>query len=247
MHTAAGFDAVLNADTVVGVSAVYTRDQVDLDGRTRASRIRTPHVVAYASHATESFDLRGVVGCGRHTYDTTRAVSLGGTTALANAQHNASECSAYAQAEFARDANSSRVRPLVGLLYSRLSEERYVETGSAAALSVAGHTVESLTSNAGLRYARITADERGMFEARAVWSHELGEVNPALRASLASATRPGEFTVRGTPRARDSLLLGAGFAKELGRGFLLHSDYNMQVDADREVRHTFVAGLRYEY
>jgi outer membrane autotransporter protein len=88
-------------------------------------------------------------------------------------------------------------------------------------------------------------DERSAFEARAVWSHEYGAVNPAFRAALASAASTGDFTVRGTPRSRDSLLLGAGVATELGRGFLFHTDYNLQVGADRQVSHTFVAGLRY--
>jgi outer membrane autotransporter protein len=165
--------------------------------------------------------------------------------ALANAHHEAQECSAYAQAEFGANSDSGGVRPLVGVLYSRLSEGHYVETGSDAALSVAGHTLESLTSNAGLRYSRVTLDERHAFEARAVWSHEFSAVNPAFRAALASAPSSGEFTLRGTPRARDSLLVGAGLATELGRGFLFHTDYNLQVGADRQVSHTFVAGLRY--
>src|SRR5262249_15601152 len=145
MHTAMGFDAALSSRTIVGLSAVYTRDDLDLDPRrTQPSTVRTPHLMAYASHRSDNLEIRGVVGCGDHAYESRRTVVVGSTGSMLSASHHATECSAYAQAEFGRGMGDRQLRPLLGLMYSRLDERRYVETGGEDALSVAGYVTESV-------------------------------------------------------------------------------------------------------
>jgi outer membrane autotransporter protein len=247
-HTAMGVDAALSSGTVLGLSAVYTQYGVDLGTQAqRASRIRTPQLMGYLSHAFDGLEVRGILGCGRHRYDTERSVTMGMNSSLAGARRSASDCSGYAQAEIGNGSASTQLRPLVGVMYSRLDESAYVESGSAAALAVDRHTSKSIVSNLGLRYSKRSADERARFEARAVWSHEYGAVDSPFRASFAEAGDAGQFTVRGSQRPRDTLTLGSGIAAESRSGLLFHGDYNLQIDSDGQTRHTFVAGLRYAF
>jgi outer membrane autotransporter protein len=248
VHTAFGFDAVVSSRTTFGVSTVYTRDEMQLDqGRTQPSSVRTPHLMAYASHTRDSMQLRGVIGCGDHAYESQRTVVVGSTSSVLSSSHHATECSAYAQAEFGRGEGARQLRPLVGLLYSRLDAGRYVETGGADSLAIAGYVAQSVASNAGLRFTQSLADHRGAFEARAIWSHEFADANPTMRAALASDTSGADFTVQGVAQGRDSGVVGAGLAMQLRNSFLFHTDYNVELSSDHRVRQTVAAGFSFVY
>jgi outer membrane autotransporter protein len=250
LHTAGGFDVAINSRSLVGISAAYTRDEVTLQaGRTRPTQIRTPQLMAYASHTTEAAQLRGVAGCAIHAYDGQRAVTLGTDTTLLSAQHDATECSAYVQTEFGNRERSNGLHPLVGLLYSHLQESRYSETGGSEALSIAGHATESVVSNAGLRYSHSFGPSfdtyHGELEVRAIWNHQYADVSSDLKASLASASAAGDFLIPEQPRSRDSAVLGAGLALQIRRNFSFHADYNLELDRNRNTQQTLVAQLRY--
>jgi autotransporter-associated beta strand protein len=249
LHTAGGFDVALTARTLAGISAAYTRDELDTQpGRVHPAQIHSPHLMAYASHTSDAAQLRGVLGCAVHSYEGQRAVTMGAQTTLLSDQHSATECSAYAQAEFG-NAGVSGMHPLLGLLYSRQQDSRYSETGGPQALSIAAQTTQSVVSNAGLRYNHFLGPDfdtwHSQFEARAIWSHQYADVSPALRASLASATTPGDFLIPGQPAARDSAILGAGFALQIRRNFSVHLDYNLELDRNRYTQQALVAQLSY--
>lgn len=243
-HTAVGMDAVLDSATVVGMSAVYTRYDIDLgSGMERASRVRTPRLMGYIGHDLDGLQVRGIAGCARHRFDTTRSIALGKSRSIASANRSADECSAYVQAEVGR---AQPLRPILGLMYSRLDESAYVETGGEAALAVGRHSTESVISNLGVRYSGATTDRRASFEARAVWSHEYGAADSPFAASFANVRESGRFLIRGDERPRDSLTLGSGVAGTSGR-LMYHSDYNLKIDAEGRTTHTFVAGLRFAF
>jgi autotransporter-associated beta strand protein len=249
VHTIVGLDAAVTSETTLGFSAIYTRDNVNLDDRhSLRSRVHTPQLAAYVNHSFDAAELRGVVGCGDHHYNTERVVAAGVGASLVSAQRSGHECSAYVQAEI---QNGSALRPIAGLMYSRLAEPSYVERGGPAALAVDGHTTQSVLSQAGLRYAGSSSDERVSFEGRAVWSHEFAANDSSFRASLADpladATDSHRFKVRDTERSRDSLILGAGLAAELRAGLSFHGDYNLQLDPRRQADHAFVASFQYVY
>src|SRR5581483_6622498 len=204
-------------------------------------------LMAYASHTTDAMELRGVVGCGDHAYESRRAVVVGSAGSVLSSTHHATECSAYAQAEFGRATGSRQLRPLLGLLYSRLDEGRYVETGGTDALAVAGYVTESVASNAGLRFTQSFSDENGSLEARAVWNHEFASTSPTLHASLASDSSGGSFAIRGVPQGRDSGVVGAGISMHLRSSLLFHTDYNLELGADRQFRQVVAAGVSYVY
>jgi len=249
LHTAGGFDVALTARTLAGISVAYTRAELDTQpGRVHPTQIHSPHLMGYVSHSSDLAQLRGVLGCARHTYDGQRAVTLGADTTLLSAEHSATECSAYAQAELG-NAGVSGLHPLLGLLYSHQQDSRYSETGGPQALSIAAQTTQSVVSNAGLRYNRFLGPDfgpwHGQLEARAIWNHQYADVSPALHASLASATAPGDFLIPGQVAARDSAILGAGFALQIRRNFSFHLDYNLELDRNRYTQQAFVAQLSY--
>ena len=228
--------------------AVYTRDDLDLDPRrAQPSSVRTPHLMAYVSHSSESMEIRSVVGCGDHAYESRRTVVVGSVASMLTASHHATECSAYAQAEFGHGTGNRQLHPLLGLMYSRLDDGRYVETGGADALAVAGYVTESVSSNAGLRFTQAFADHHGELEARAVWSHEFATTTPTLRAALASDNTGSSFAIRGAPQGRDSGIVGAGVSMHLRSSLLFHTDYNLELGPDRQARQAVAAGLSYVY
>jgi T5SS/PEP-CTERM-associated repeat protein/autotransporter-associated beta strand protein len=248
MHTAMGFDAALSSRTIVGLSAVYTRDDVDLDPRrAQPSSVRTPHLMAYASHSSDSMEVRSVVGCGDHAYESRRTVIVGYTTSMLTASHHATECSAYAQAELGRGTGDRQLHPLFGLMYSRLDAGRYVETGGADALAVTGYVTESVSSNVGLRFTQAFADRQGAFEARAVWNHEFAATAPTLHASLATDNTGSSFAIQGVPQGRDSGVVGVGVSVHLRSRLLFHTDYNLELGSERQARQAVAAGVSYAY
>ena len=249
VHTAGGFDMALTERTLVGVSAAYTRDELDTQlGRARPTQIHSPHLMVYASHSSDLVQLRGVLGCAVHSYDGQRAVTMGADTTLLSAQHTATECSAYAQAQFHLEP-APDLQPLLGVLYSHQQDSRYGETGGPQALSIAAQATQSVLSHTGVRYNHSFGPEldtwHGQLEARAIWSHQYADVTPALRASLASATAPGDFLIPGQSAARDSAILGAGFSLQLRRHFSLHLDYNLELDRNHSSNQAFLAQLSY--
>jgi len=166
---------------------------------------------------------------------------------MLTASHHATECSAYAQAEFGHGTGNRQLHPLLGLMYSRLDDGRYVERGGADALAVAGYVTESISSNAGLRLTQAFADRHGELEARAVWSHEFAATAPTLRAALASDNTGSSFAIQGAPRSRDSGIVGAGVSMHLRGSLLFHTDYNLELGVDRQARQAVAAGLSYAY
>jgi len=244
---AAGFDAEVQPGTVLGGAASYGRANVDLDSGGGSARIRSPRLAFYGSHTAGPWQFRGMSGYAAQDFDTRRFVTIGANTTVATATHRGDEWSAYGEAEYTVSMGGYQLKPLVGLRYINLKEDGYTETGSAANLTVAARTTESVVTNLGVRYVRPFNAGRSAFEARAIWSHEFGDTNSAVTGRLAAAPAGAAFTVAGVPVKRDALTLGAGVSNEVAKNFSLHADYNVELRGSGQTHHALVLGLRYAW
>ena len=188
-----------------------------------------------------------MAGYADQDFDTRRFVTIGANTTVANATHRGDEWSAYGEAEYTIPMGGYQLKPLVGLRYINLKEDGYTETGSAANLTVAARTTESVVTNLGVRYVRPFNAGRGAFEARSIWSHEFGDDRPTVTGRLAAGPVGASFTVAGVPVKRDALTLGAGVSNEVAKNFSLHADYNVELRGGGQTQHALVLGLRYAW
>jgi uncharacterized protein with beta-barrel porin domain len=249
--TAVGFDLPLSANTVVGASYLNSLDRVQLDsGRTGVARISTPQFVSYISHSSagDSFlgwQLRGLAGYSRPTISSSRAVVIGNDTTVANSTHSAEEVSAGGEADVSQNFSGAGLHEIVGLRASRMDEAGYTESGSNAALQVASRVTQSLVSSMGTHLAVPTTFANGLFDVRAMWRHELRDLNNGLSARLASSTSNARFETDGTPMGRDSMTVGANYSGRLGRNLSLYGDYSLDVSKESGAQHNLLAGFRY--
>jgi outer membrane autotransporter protein len=189
----------------------------------------------------------GALGYAHQDFETRRNVTIGTATTVASASHRGDEWSAYGEAEYTMSFGSYQLKPFGGLRYISLEEDGYTETGSAANLAVAGRTTESIVSLLGMRYVRPFNAGAGAFEARAIWSHEFGDADPAVSGRLAAGPATPSFTVLGVPIERDSITLGAGLSNQVSKNLSLHADFNVELRGQGQAQYGLVAGLRYAW
>jgi outer membrane autotransporter protein len=248
--TVVGFDAPVDEHVSFGTSFFYGNNLAQLDeGHGGWARIKSPAVATYASYSgardtNTGWQLRGLVGYAQPTISSSRYLTVGNATSVANGVHDARELSVGGEAEVSRNTRYFRMQGVLGLRGSRMQEDGFTETGSFANLQVSDRTTQSLTSNVGARLLVPAYREQGLVEIRASWSHQLAAVDSAMTAKLADAMSAKRFAVNGLPADRDSFLLGAGLSGTLKRNLSYYADYSLELGGAVERQHTGMAGLR---
>ena len=240
----AGFDAALNDETSLGLSVSYARSNVMLNEQRDAfADVRTPQAMLYATSEQGSLQLNGVAGYARPTYRTERKLAfLGGAAAAAD--HSAREVSLYVEAAPALSRSEGNLlRPLLAVRYVRSAEDRYSESGSAGGLAVKSRTSQSLTSEAGVRFARELVSSDGTFELRAVWSRDYAGTSSSLTAHLASDMTGEAFTVADTAAARDRFVLNMKLSARVRDLFSLRFDCSVDAPVGAPVRKLVSVGV----
>jgi autotransporter-associated beta strand protein len=243
---AMGFDAEVADAMRAGVALSYTTSKATLDQGAGTSKVRSPQLAVYGSHAAGPLLFKGVFGLAQHDIEDRRNVVVGASVSTAQSQHDAFEWLAYGEASYAFKLAGYELQPLVGLRYVNLDEKGYTETGSAANLAVSPQKTESILPMIGVRYVQPFSMKRGVFEARAIYSHESGDVDPALTGRLAGATSGATFTATGVPVGRDALTLGAGVSHQMQRNLSLYVDGSVEL-RERQNAYALLGGLRYGF
>lgn len=241
---AVGLDTELSRGTIVGAAFGYGQSNVDLDAG-GSGKVQSPRFALYGSRESGPWTFRGAAAYADQDFDSRRNITVGANTSTATGSHGGKEWSFSADAEYTFAMGSYQLRPLAGLVYVNLKEDAYTESGSNAALAVSGRTTESITSLLGLRFVRSMGS--GIFEARAVWSHEFGDTDPAISGRLATVPAGPSFTVVGVPIERDALTLGTGFSGQAARNLYLYADFNVELRGSGQSQYAAMGGLRYSF
>jgi outer membrane autotransporter protein len=246
---AVGYDSEVGNNARAGIAFSYTRTKSSFEDGAGSSRVRSPQLAVYGSRASGAWLFKGALGIAQHDIEGSRNVTIGASTTTAASEHDAYEWLAYGEASYAFKLGTYEIQPLVGLRFLRLDEQAYTETGSAANLTVSEQKTESVVPMLGVRYVRPFSMKRGVFEARAIYSAEAGDINPAVTARLSSTSTGGPgstFTAFGVPVARDALTLGAGVAHKTSRNLSLFADVSVEL-RDSSNAQAFVGGVRYAF
>jgi len=232
---AIGADKLINDDARLGAAISYGNSKIDDKGVNAGNNTKIDSYLAalYGSKQFDRWYLNAAVGLGRHNYDTTRFVVGNNVTG----SHNAWQYTARVDAGRPLAVGSVTVTPVASLIYSRLNQDGYTETG-VGALAVNGNDTDSFRSGLGAK-ALIPLHEGDVktgLELRAIWNHEFGNTNQDTTASFVGGG--GTFTTNGVSTTRDGLDLGASLV-------LAHSDsevkQNLLLSYDAEVKDQYLS------
>lgn len=129
------------------------------------------------------------------------------------------------------DLSTAGIEPFVNAAYVNLDMDGFREKGGAAALRAGDQSADAAFTTLGLRaelpvaLGEVTGRLRGM----AGWRHAFGDSTPDTTLAFGGG---GDFTVSGVPLAKDSAVLEAGFALDLGADASLDISYTGAFDAD---------------
>ncbi|HVP78515.1 MAG TPA: autotransporter outer membrane beta-barrel domain-containing protein [Thermodesulfobacteriota bacterium] len=207
-----GFDHAFNDKMTAGLSLGYSRTDVDLDHHQGDGTIKTFAGSLYGSYFTKNAFLEGAVSYGRNWYDNDRLITIGPILRKASSDHEGDLFSAYLGGGYAFDVKNWAIGPFVSLRYIYLSEESFQEKGADGLnLSVGHRNTDSLTSELGLRLARVFDVKYGSLipEASAAWSYDFDIDDRIITASFQGS--PGTaFSIDGQPVEKNGAVLGTG-------------------------------------
>jgi outer membrane autotransporter protein len=145
----------------------------------------------------------------RHDIHSTRDVAFPGFTETLTASYGGNTAQAFATLSHEVDLGALSLTPFVGVAQVRSTTDGFVESGGAAALTVAANVIDATFTSLGLGLSHQYALPDDMLLTANVslgWRHGFGDT-PSSIHSLSGGTA---FSVIGAPLVRDVVLLSAG-------------------------------------
>jgi hypothetical protein len=150
-----GIDRSLSDKLIAGLSAGFSKADVDLKDSLGEGTVETISGRVYGSYFTGSFYADMALSYGSNRYDNERMVNVGAIQRRVESDHRGDILSAVLGAGYLIDLERWLVEPFGSVRYTRLDEDGFTETGGGdVSLSVDGRTTEALSSELGLRIAR---------------------------------------------------------------------------------------------
>ncbi|MDQ7969491.1 MAG: autotransporter domain-containing protein, partial [Oxalicibacterium faecigallinarum] len=217
----AGFDKRLQNNLVVGAAFSHSTSDVRASfaetGKSRGNAL-----AAYASYASGPWTFNGNLILSHHENSMNRNVTVGTLTSTARANFDSKAISAYGEASYDLPQTTWTLQPLAGLSVTHNRSEGFTETG-AGVLNIQADA-QSITSTKTLLGARALFEFDGIHvQPRAIWAHELGDVNKGMTAQL-QGSPAATFTTYGVELPRDSFIAGLTVAGRTAGGLSLFAD-----------------------
>lgn len=205
-----GADAPLPGGWRVGAAAGYSYTDFDVDGRNASGDADSWHVGAYGGNQWGALGLRAGLGYSWHALETERSVGFTGYSDRLKGDYNTGTFQVFGELGWRVDTPVLSLEPFAGLAYVHQHSDGYRETGGAAALAAGSSDDGTTFSTLGVRVAKEVALGTAPASLRGSlgWRHAFSSVTPSVTQSFAGSA---PFTVSGTPVARDSAVVEAGF------------------------------------
>lgn len=241
----AGYDAMLDANWLMGVAVGYGKTQWDAVVPATGN-VDTPYAALYGRYTSGPWQVRMNGSFADNQFDTTRTVVLGATSSQAHSKHKGQEWSAAVEAEYAAGSYSGwEVRPLAAIRYAYLNEEGFSESGSAAALRIRGRSTQQANLGVGSRFIRGFDNEQGSFEIRAMLTHLAGDTDAPITASFVGQSH--RFNVDGTPLRRTALVIGSGISYQIARKLSAFADLGYETRGGGQKNVLATVGVQYRW
>jgi outer membrane autotransporter protein len=208
-----GADAPLPGRWRAGVMAGYGNSSLKVDGRDSSANVDSYTLGAYAGTQAGKLGLRLGAAQTWHQMDTRRGVAV--VQGTAHADYRARTSQVFGEASYALHAGPVLVEPYAGLAYVNHHTHGYDED-SPAGLHADSDNQDMVFSTLGARVSnRIhLGHAEGDLYGTVGWRHAYGDVTPTATQAFDGGP---DFTVSGTPIARDAALIEAGVDLQVGR------------------------------
>jgi len=161
---------------------------------------------------TEAGQINLLAGAGYswHSLETRRQISDSGLDQTLKASYDAATTQLFAEAGYALPVTeSTTIEPFAGIAWQHLSTDSFEESGGSAALKGKSDSSNNTSSTVGVRLQTALATEsvEANLYASLGWRHTFGTIKPEATLAFAGSQN---YTVRGTPLARDAAVIGLG-------------------------------------
>lgn len=210
-----GVDKRVSAKTIIGISAAYTRGNVDFKNSNDKTGTQYGHADLYARHALENMPVivEGVFGAGGGRIDTSRMITAGGLGLSAKGDTNSYDVTGIVKvsAPIAL-TQTSRLIPSVGTTISWQRQNSMTETGASpfnlhmnrmTSMPVTITPMLNWQKTIDTNHYKLTPD----LGAGANW--QLNELDNTVNAAFANSTGLPGFAVKGVRQQPLSLNLTA--------------------------------------
>ncbi|GAA5622250.1 hypothetical protein Brsp04_02136 [Brucella sp. NBRC 12952] len=230
---ASGVDAAVLDTWRIGVLAEYSRSSFRVNDRSSSGNSDNYTLGAYAGSQwsisdNAALNLRSGLAYTWHNISMNRSIAFPGVTDSLSSDYDASTLQIFGELGYQMKVNRSLLEPYANLAFVRFRSDGFGEDGlTAAALSVNSETTNTSFSTLGFRASTDFDIGNVPFTARGDigWRHAFGDVTPISAASFVGSD---DFSVSGSPIAKDFALLEAGFDIPLNDAAKIGISYNGQ-------------------
>lgn len=193
-----------------GLAGGYSRTKLRLPDHASDGRLKTVHLLGYASGTVHGFRVRATGGYSWVDGRTDRQIAIGSFTDRLRADTDGGILQGSFDVALPLAIGGGQIIPLLGVEGYRTRSDAFSETGGAAALTAGKRLQASAFSRAGFE-AKTPSLGAISAEGSLAWVHRLAGEDPTTVASFGGA---GGFRVAGAPLSRDAAeaSLGLGWA-----------------------------------
>ncbi|UXM95533.1 autotransporter domain-containing protein [Bartonella sp. HY329] len=228
---ALGLDGALTDKAFAGIVFGYERSEID--GR-YSSRFNVDalHLGAYVASEISGIKLRGGIAYSHLDNETERKISIHGLESTANASFNGWQMQIFGEASHDFHLNEGAViSPYANIAHIWLNLEDISESASYASLFSDSNTTNTSFTTLGLRgNFKLGKHVPISLYGDIGWSHAFGDIDGRVENRFALGSH--KFSVEGTPIAKNSALIGAGFTWQVTPHNQITLGYRGQVASD---------------
>jgi outer membrane autotransporter protein len=223
-------DAPLPGHWRAGLLAGYGNSSLKADARDSSAKVDSYTLGAYAGTQLGKLGLRVGAAQTWHRLDTRRGVDVPGVADTARSSYRGSTGQVFGEAGYALQAGPVSVEPYAALAYANQRMHGYDEH-SPAGLHGDSDSDDIVFSTLGARASsQIHLDRtEATLHGALGWRHAYGSVTPTATHAFDGGA---DFSVAGTPIARDAALVEAGIDLRVGRATTVGVAYQGQIGRD---------------
>jgi outer membrane autotransporter protein len=247
-----GADTALNDQWRVGGLFSYANTSIANSGDNSGSsgHVSAYGLTGYAGYAAEKWYLDLSAGAVQQKYSTFRNVDFSGFNGGASGSFDGMQYIASAQAGYPIKLDDfTTVTPIAGVTYSKLRQDGYTETGSAAALQIGSASTSSIKSDLGAKLERSFKTSYGDMipSAQLSWRHEYRNTGlQSVGNFAADTTGTTSFTTQGVDPEKDTGVLVLGVTLARSRNLTLAAHYTLEAAGGYNAQ-TADVRLRYQF
>lgn len=224
-----GADGFVTDSFNLGLLGGYSRSALAVDDRNSSGTADSWHLGVYGGRDWAGLGLRGGAIHTWHNIEISRFAAFRGFSDSLSASYSASTAQVFAETGYRLDMGNTSFEPYAGIAHVRHGTNGYSEAGGEAALTSADSVLNGTFTTLGLRAeTEFAASDNAMVRLTGAigWRHLLGNVTPTSVHAFAGGD---DFTISGTPIARNALVLNLGAGIALSETATLGVSYSGQM------------------